>query len=82
MAITQLQVSGAVATTKSLQNTLFQLQDLLNTVNYLINNNWQIKTTVTGATVSSAVSTTDQATLLNQYNVLKAQLVTIFNQLP
>lgn len=88
MAITKQQIDTVVTVTSNMQVTVNHINKLASTIQGLMANNWVSKTTIGslldggGITVNSTVSAADQTTVLNQYATLKAQLVTLFNQLP
>lgn len=79
MSITQSQIPGALTTIGQLNRTLQSINNLLNEAEILILNGWVV-TLAPGVTLS--ITPDQQASLVSQYDTLKADLVTIFSQLP
>jgi len=81
MAITVGQIQSTLTTLQSLNEVLTNLEALLGQANSLANNGW-VLTIGTTAQIQVPVTPAMQAQLVAQYDSLKSQLVTIFNQLP
>lgn len=82
MAITPQQLNTAQTVLTNIELSLRQLRVFANQVQILMTNNWQVTTTVAGVSAKTTISTADQTALVAQYTTLKANLVTLFNQLP
>jgi hypothetical protein len=82
MAITVSQIDGATASMKNIVDTCEQLRDLLFKAKGYANAGWVIDIGTPGNPATVPVPLATQQAMIAQYDTLKAQLVTLFNQLP
>lgn len=79
--VTVGQIPQAISTVQSLLQILNNLQMLLGQAKDLSDKNWQVDIGVRFPIVV-AVTPAQQSALVGDYDTLKAQLVTVFQQLP
>lgn len=82
MTITSTQITQARSIGFNLLQAVQAMDDFLGKVNDLEKNNWVQVIQVGGTPVNATVAPADQATLLATYAILKANLATLYSQLP
>lgn len=82
MAITVVQIPGAISTVSALGNQLISLGALLRQAQSLSSSGWIINIGDGANPINVTVSPSQQQALVALYDALKASLVTTFQQLP
>lgn len=82
METTKQQVMQAQLVMPQFQDSVITLNRYIVNLKSLLDDNGVLTLTIGGVTVSSPISPADQQLLLDQYTVLKANIVILFSQLP
>lgn len=82
MAITKPQLDQAAVTMPQLLAVANKLQFLIGKTQDLMTSSWVITSTLGDIQVLTTISSADQTNILNQYQTLKANLASLYQQLP
>jgi hypothetical protein len=82
MPITQIQLGSATTTLQQLQQQCDALSDLVANANVYYQNGWTINVAVGNNQLTVPIPLATQSSMVTQYDTMKANLVSLFNQLP